>query len=392
MDNKLIDVKATLVADANEKLPFTFTVENATFGEPTLLDPTVVSMDVPGVRNSEVDVGVNGGATIVKMKYNRLHLDVLFANTDQPFPYTGDPNLTSYLPYLNSIVLANIQPDDIEGGQLVTTDNVNYSVDLTAAANSLGYFGQTSLTFRLSGSGTTWEGDPNNLLTWWPLDWVVPLNADDFGANEPTYVAWESGSRTQGPTGNEIPAADFDNKLSVTVGGGTDYLMRVSMGDPVRNNVGVVSPGVTYVETSLKIDAAHFGNAVPVGTDVAFYWALVHGQTTLVGPLVQVDRNSANTDGDIELTVRLDFTAAFTLTENYRTQYPYDPDVESPLSEGLEEIVNGGTTALTSTQPTLALRAIYRSAQGNWSHASNLTDAPMFVAVIQERPGFNIAN
>lgn len=421
VDNKLIDVKATLVADANEKLPFTFTVENATFGEPTLLDPTVVTLDVPGVRNSEVDVGVNDGATIVKMKYNRLHLDVLFANTDQPFPYSGDPNLTSYLPLLNSVVFANIQPDDIQGGQLVTTDNVNYTATLTAADNSLGYFGQTALTFRLTNSTPSWEGDPNNMLTWWPLDWVVPIDAEDFGANQPTYVAWESGLRTRVDSdhpGDLIPIEKYVDKLTVGAGYRVPYLMRVGLGDPIRPGVGQVTGGQTYVEVTVSVDSALFEENISADTEVAFYWLAAGrnhyvfdevsndwvidytegpSELTLFSDLHIVDRADVDQDGKINLTVRLDFPTDFVLRENFFAEHGHShPDVEIAMNDGTEAVLNGTGSFGAANAPGLSLRMVHRSTDPSstmqWTHNSNNIYGPLFTVRINERPGFNIVD
>lgn len=418
--NKLTDVKVTLIADANEKLPIVIDPTNAVFSTPTMIDPSVVTIDTPGERNSEVEVSLSGGQAVVTMRYNRLHLDILFANTDQPFPYSGNPDLVSYLPQLNAVALCNIQPEDIQGGQLVTTDNVNYSVDMVAVDSSLGYFGQTSLSFRLNNPTPIPEGDPNNMLTWWPLDWVLPIGAYDFG-NQPTYIAWMTGGRSQmdyDHPGATIPLSTYDEKVTVDAGYSVPHVMYVNLGDPIRPGAGAVTAGVTYVEVTISINAAMLEQNLDPDREIAFYWLATgttemeydevledwvpNGNTRgvpelmLVGNLTVVDRNAVNAEGKIDVTVRLDFPTSFTLTEDYFSSFGFDqPQRLTDLNYQAESIINNsGDPIYDPYVAGLSLRMVSRSTDpestGYWSHSSSSVYGPLTVARINERPGFNI--
>lgn len=135
------DIRDYLVGLVNEKEDLTLDVDTLTFGEPVLVDATVLDFSRPGVRNSSVKLTRPAAAGQLEVdltvKYNRLSLEQMFRLRSPDFADTIGTHLTNYLDAINERTGGRLRAEDIV--EVEIRDQV--AVTLAARPDSLYAFG-----------------------------------------------------------------------------------------------------------------------------------------------------------------------------------------------------------------------------------------------------------
>lgn len=139
---------------AQQGLEAEYSVEDVTFGEPTLYAPGVIDLTQPTSRNTVVGLtvevaGEDAEADPIEitynMHYNRLSIAHLLERSEGEIELTGDEtSVYDILDQINARIGVELSEDDIEE-TLIEEDEGVYSVVLRAADASLGYFGEIVL-------------------------------------------------------------------------------------------------------------------------------------------------------------------------------------------------------------------------------------------------------
>lgn len=142
-------IQDELIAAVNDRYGYNLTWEQVTFGLPVMVNPAIIDLSDPELRNSRVDftVGGDGGPTITAhIKYNRLSLGEFFQFYSPDFDDL-DPAITSahgLLTVIGERLQLELDPADFEDSP-ITPVTGGRTLNLTAAANSYVYYGSASL-------------------------------------------------------------------------------------------------------------------------------------------------------------------------------------------------------------------------------------------------------
>ena len=115
------------------------------YGNPTLVDPTVLTLITPNRRNSSVRVYFAGDikhpAFDFTANYNRLQLGRLFAMSSMYFQDDGESTVYELLPKLSAACKYQFTEEDVENAELA----VDRTFTLVAKPTSYGVFGLVQL-------------------------------------------------------------------------------------------------------------------------------------------------------------------------------------------------------------------------------------------------------
>lgn len=175
MSDPILSVKDQLAELFNESLlaqqglETEYVVEDLTFAVPALYAPGVIDLTQPTSRNTSLLVSVEVPAeiegdepTVIQsnLHYNRLHVPVLISNFGGDVEGTGDEASThDLLEALSAALGTELLAEDFEDEILDEVDAETYTCTLRATANSLGYFGEGTITIKFPAAAPPAGGD-----------------------------------------------------------------------------------------------------------------------------------------------------------------------------------------------------------------------------------------
>lgn len=140
------DIQRYLLNRLNAKAGFTLSLADVTFGNPILLDGTVLDFSNPALRNSEVAVSAASTpehpAVNLTLRYNRLDLTKLFTNRSKTFSADLGSDLADFIDAISDRVGTVVSVEDFDP-QVVDGDLNRLS--LVAASTSLRVIGAIDL-------------------------------------------------------------------------------------------------------------------------------------------------------------------------------------------------------------------------------------------------------
>lgn len=140
---------------AQQGIEADFNVESVSFGEPSLYAPGVLDLDAPTARNTVLPITPlmegepeEGVAPVVyNLHYNRLFVPRLIDNAGIEIEGTGEEVSThDVLALLNATLGVQFEASDLDDELIEEVSETERTVTVRAAADSLGYFGEGTIT------------------------------------------------------------------------------------------------------------------------------------------------------------------------------------------------------------------------------------------------------
>lgn len=146
-----LEVQTSLVNEANQQFGMALNVSDVTFGQPELLDDTILDFSNPAARNSSVLMIAGGdqsdGRVEIATHYNRLQLQKITQFFSTSFASNGEQTIHDLLPRLSARFGYSFEPVDFLPNVFVNVGEAGDKEALFQAQDaSLGFFGQVNIT------------------------------------------------------------------------------------------------------------------------------------------------------------------------------------------------------------------------------------------------------